>query len=76
MELLVNTLAANEINPVLKRDNLMIAIQMQLFQQQKTFSELFVAFLKPISNFKRFESKDEPHSFCISDITDSKNVVR
>ena len=25
---------------------------------------------------KFFEEKDDPHSFCISEITDSENVVR
>ena len=44
--LLVNTLAADEKYPVLNRDNLTIPIRMQLFNQQKTFSEFLAAFLK------------------------------
>ena len=74
--LLVNTLAADEKYPVLNRDNLTIPIQMQLSQKQKTFSEFFAAFLKFRLNFKYFETKYYPHRFFISEITDSKNVVR
>ena len=74
--LLVNTLAADEKYPVLNRDNLTIPIQMQLSQKQKTFSQLFAAFLKFRLNFKYFEKKYYPHRFFISEITDSKNVIR
>ena len=75
MGLLVNTLAADEKYPVLKRDNLTIAIQMQLSQKQKRFSEFFPAFMKSRLNFDHSEKKDDPKSFCISEITDSENVV-
>ena len=74
--LLLNTLAADEKYPVLNRDNLTIPIQMQLSQKQKTFSQFFAAFLKSTLNFEHFEKKDDPHRFCISEITDSENVVR
>ena len=74
--LLVNTLAADEKYPVLNRDNLTIPIQMQLSQKQKTFSQIFPAFLEFRSNFEYFEKKYDPHSFCISEITDSENVVK
>ena len=73
---LVDTLAADEKYPVLNRDNLTIPIQMQLSQKQKTFSQFFAAFLKSTLNFEHFEKKDDPHRFCISEITDSENVVR
>ena len=76
MGLLLNTLAADEMYPVLNRDNFVIPIQMQLSQKQKTFSEFFAAFLKSILNFKHFESRDDRHSFFISEITDSENLVR
>ena len=49
---------------------------MELPQKQKSFSEFFAAFLKSKLNFQYFEKKDDPHRFCISNITDSKNVVR
>ena len=74
--LLVNTLATEEKYPVLNRDNLTIPIQMQLSQKQKTFSQFFAAFLKSTLNFKHFETKDDPHRFCIFEVTDSENVVR
>ena len=74
--LLLNTLATDEKYPVLNRDNLRIPIQMQLSQKQKTFSQFFAAFLKSTLNFKHFESKDDPHRFCIFEVTDSENVVR
>ena len=74
--LVVNTLAADEKYPVLNRDNLTIPIQMQLSQKQKTFSEFFAAFLKFRLNFEYFEKTDDPHRFCIFEVTDSENVVR
>ena len=74
--LLLNTLAADKRYPVLNRDNLTTPIQMQLSQKQKNFSQLFAAFLKPRLNFDHFQTKYDPRSFCVSEITDSKNVVR
>ena len=74
--LLVNTLAADEKYPVLTRDNLTIPIQMPLSQKRKTFSEFFAEFLKSRINFNYFGKKDDPHRFCISEITASENVVR
>ena len=73
---LVNTSAAVEKYPVLKRDNIMIPIQIILSRKQKTFSRFFVAFLKSRLNFKHFKKKDDPHKFFIFEVTDSKNVVR
>ena len=49
---------------------------MILSQKQKTFSQSFSAFLKSTLTFDNSENKDDPHSFCISEITDSENVVR
>ena len=74
--LLVNTFAADEKYPILKRDNLTIPIQVKLSQKQKTFSEFFAAFLKSRFNSKHFEKKDDPYTFFILEVTDSKNVVR
>ena len=48
---------------------------MQLFQKLKTFCAFFAAFLKFRLNFDNSEKKDDPKSFCISEITDSENVV-
>ena len=66
---LVNTLAAHEKYPILNGDNLTIPIQ-------KTFSQLFAAFLRSSLNFKYFEKKDDRHRFSVSEITDSENLVR
>ena len=74
--LLVNTLAVDKKYLVLHRDNLTIALQMHLSQKRIAFSQYFVAFLKSSLNFKHFEKKGDPHSFCISEITESKIVFR
>ena len=72
----VSTLATDENDPVLNRDNLRIPIQMQLFRKQKTFSEFFASFLKFRLNLEYFEKKDDLHSFCFSEIKNSEHVVR
>ena len=55
------TLPADDKHYLLNRDNLAQPIHMQLSQKQKTFSELFFAFLKSKFNFKQFPKKDYPH---------------
>ena len=50
----VNTLTDNDKYSRLYRDNLMQPIQMLLSQKQKTFSELYSAFLKRTLNFAHF----------------------
>ena len=74
--LLVNTSAADEKYPLLKRDSLTITFQMQLSQKQKTFSESFAAFLKFRLNFKFIEKKYDPHRFCIPELMDCVNLIR
>ena len=74
--LLVNTLATDEKYPVLNRDNLTIPIEMQLSEKQNTFYQFLFPVFKSILNFKYFEIKDDPNRFCISQTTDSENVVR
>ena len=64
-------MAADGKYPVLNRNNLTILIQMQLPQKQKDFSQLFAKVFESKSNFEHFEKKDDPHSFSISEITDS-----
>ena len=39
---------------------------MELSRKQKTFSGVF------FFNFETFSKKDDPHSWCISEITDSE----
>ena len=72
---LVKSLRTNEKYPVLKRDNLMIPIHMQLSRKQNTFSQFFKAFSKSRLNFKYFKKKDDTRIFCISEITTSKYMV-
>ena len=58
----VNTLSVKDKHYVLNRDNLTQAIQTQLSQKQKIFSELFFAFLQSILDFKHLTKKDDPSS--------------
>ena len=73
--MLFNTLAADEKNPVLNRDNLTIPIQMQLFQKENIFSQFPSEFFKSSFNFKHFEKKGDPRGFSILEFTDSKNKI-
>ena len=76
MGLLLNTFPTDEKYPTLNRDNLTVPIMMQLSQKEKSFSRFFSPFLKFRLIFECFERKDDTHSFCISEIADSENVVR
>ena len=58
--------------PFLK-DNLKPPTQMQLSPKGKTFSQFFSAFLTCRFNFEDFQEKDDPHNWCILEVTDSKN---
>ena len=74
--LLANALAADDRYPVPNRENLMIPIEMQLSQKQKTFAYFFSAFLKSTLNFEDLKKKGDPHRFCTSEISDFKIVIR
>ena len=75
LELLLNTLNADDKYHVLNKNNLTIPVQMQFSQKQKHFSQVLPVFLKYKFNFEYFEKKDDSR-FCISEITDSENVLR
>ena len=60
--LFANTLIVDEKLYLLNRDNLTQPIQMQLYQEEKIFSEFLFAFLKSIINFKHLQKKDDPRS--------------
>ena len=62
VRLFVNALTADGEHYLLNRNNLRQPIQRQLSQKQKTFSELFFAFLKSILNFQHFQKIDDPQS--------------
>ena len=68
----VNTLTADDMYSLLKRDNLTQPIRTQLFQKQKAFSRFFLAFLKSTLNFEHLPKKDDLHSESISEITHSE----
>ena len=68
----VNILTADDKYSLLNRDNLTQAIQALLSQKEKTFSQIFSSFLKSTLNFEHFQTKDDPHSRCISEITVSE----
>ena len=59
---ILNKLTANGKYPVPDCENLQLAIQIQLSEKPKTFSEFFVPFLKSTLNFERFRRKDDRHS--------------
>ena len=61
LRLFVNTFTADDKDYLLNRDNFAQRIEMQLSQKQKTFSELFFAYLKSKFNFTQFPKKDDPH---------------
>ena len=65
-----NTLNADSKYLLLNRDNLTQPIQKQVSRKQKTSSEFFSAYLKFSLNFEHFQKKHDPHSWCISEITD------
>ena len=67
-----NTLSADDKYSLLDRDNITQRIQMLLSLKQKNFCGFFSSFLKSSLNSKRLQRKDDPHSWCISEITDSK----
>ena len=48
----------------------MQTIQMHLSQKQSILSEFILAFSESALNFEHFQKKHDPHSLCISEITD------
>ena len=55
--LFLNTLTDDDKYSLLYRDNSTQPIQILLSQKQKTFSEIFSAFLKLTLNFEHFQTK-------------------
>ena len=62
LRLFVNSLTVDEKHYLLTRDNLMQPIQIELYQKQKTFFEIFFALLTSIINFQHLPKKDDPYS--------------
>ena len=57
LRLFVNTLIVEDKHYLLNRDNLTQPIQMQLYQKQKTFSELFFSIFKIFIKLETFAKK-------------------
>ena len=68
LRLFANSLAANDKYSALNRYKLIIPVQMQLSQKPKTFSRRFSLFLNCSLSFEDFERKQDPHTFCVSNI--------
>ena len=62
----------NNKYPVWDYENLSSPIQMQLSLKSKTFSDFSNQFPESTSHCKRFEKKDDRHTYFISEITDLK----
>ena len=67
-----NILGADGKYSLLNREDLTQPIEMQLSQTQKTFSQFFCAFLISSLNFEHCQKIDDPHSWGISQITESE----
>ena len=64
-------MTANDTFSLNSKDKWMQTIQMHLSQKENNFSEFFFPFFQSALNFEHFEKKkDDPHSLCISEITD------
>ena len=57
---------------LLSRDNFVQPNQMDLSQKQKTFSKFFLHFPNLHQIWNIYKQKDDAHSLCISEITDSE----
>ena len=76
LRLFVNTLTVDDKHYLLNRDNLTQPIQMEFSKDQKSFSEIFFAFLKSILNFKHLATKDALIADVVPEILAPKNMVR
>ena len=72
LRLFVNALTADDKYSGTNMQYLSQQIQTPLSQEQKTFSEFFIAFLKCASNLEHFQKKDEYPSLIISWIIDAE----
>ena len=68
--LFVNTLTVGDKYSLLNMENFNAVNPDAFIQETKHFSEFCSAFLEFRLNFEHFETKDDPHSWCNSEITD------
>ena len=74
--LFVNTLSEDDKYCLLCKDNLLQPIQILLSQKQKTFSEVFSAFLKSTLNFEHFQKKINLIADVFPKLPSAKKVIR
>ena len=65
-------MTADDKYSLCNKENVQQPIQMELSKKQKNFPEFVASVLTYTANFEYFEKKDDPHSLCISEITDCK----
>ena len=70
--LFTNTLTVRDKYSLLNKDKLPKPIQNKLYPTKKTFSQYFSSILKSRLTFQHFQKKDDRHSCCVSEITDSE----
>ena len=70
--LFVNPLTAGEKYSLLNRGNLLQHFQIHSYKKRKIFCEFFLIFSKFRVNFEHFQKKDDLHSWCIFEFTDSE----
>ena len=68
----VNPLTADDKYSVLNGGNLLQNFQIDLSEKGKIFCQFFLRFSKFRVNFENFQRKDDLHSRCIFEFTDSK----
>ena len=73
--LFVNPLTADDKYSLLNTGNLLQHFQMPRSQKRKIFSDFSFPFYKFRYNFQYFQKKDDPHSLCIIELTDSEKRV-
>ena len=71
LRLFVNKLTPDDKYSLLNRDKVKQPIQILLSEKEKSFSQFFSSFPKSTLNFEHFLKKDDTHSRCISEITNS-----
>ena len=72
--LFANTWTADYKYPVTDCENLSFLIQIQLSEKQNIFSEFLIQLMESRSNFEHFETKEDRHSYCISEISDGPRL--
>ena len=76
LSLFVNILTGDDKSYLFNREKLAQPIQMKLYQKEKTFSEIFFAFLKSILNFESCQKGMTLIVDVFPEIPVPKNMVR